>query len=293
MKRLAALPSTLLCSLLGTLLLTSVAGAEQTLRSFSWTAMTIAGQLQNGVTVPGGALQLDSRDRLESTLPIFELADPGISMSVYAITGEVRCEHVGGHGYLELWSHFADGGAYFSRTLGRGPMAPLGGDSDWRPFVVPFFNSPGAPPPVRLSFGVHHPGGGHIQLRSVRLVQYVAGEDLLRLKGQWWSEQQSGMVGGITGSLVGLLGGIVGLLAGSGRGRRVAFGALRMMQLIGAIALVSGIVALVRAQPYPVFYPLLLIGGLASFLPIALTPTLRKRYEDSELRRMSALDAGS
>lgn len=282
----------LLAVLLSTLLVPSVAGAEQTLRSVAWTDLSAAGQLQNGRIVPGGVLELGSNDQVESTLPIFDLADPGISTPVYAITGEVRCENVRGHGYLEMWSHFADGGEYFSRTLGRGPMAPLEGSSDWRPFVTPFFNRPEASPPVRLSFGLHHPGSGQVLLRSVRLVQYAAGEDPLRQKGQWWSESQGGMVGGIAGSLVGLLGGLVGMLAGSGRGRRVAFGALAMIQAIGAIALVSGIVALLRAQPYPVFYPLLLIGVLASGLPIALTPTLRKRYEDSELRRMAALDAG-
>jgi hypothetical protein len=283
----------LLIVLLSAVLVTSAAGAAQTLRSESWADMRMARQLQNGRILPDGALELDSSDRGESTLAIFELADPGISTPVYAITGEVRCQDVRGRGYLEMWSHFADGQAFFSRTLGRGPMAPLEGSSGWRPFVVPFFNHPEGQPPVRLSFGVHHPGGGQVLLRSVRLVQFAPGEDPLRLKGQWWTEQQGGMVGGIAGSLVGLLGALVGMLAGSGRARPVAFGGLRMMQAIGAIALVLGVVALLRAQPYPVFYPLLLVGVLASALPIALAPTLRKRYEDLELRRMAALDAGS
>lgn len=282
----------LLIVLLSAVLVTSAAGAAQTLRSVSWTDMSAAGTLQNGRVLPDGALEVDSKDRVESTLPIFELSDPGISTPVFAITGEVRCENVRGRGYLEIWSHFADGGTFFSRTLGSGPLAPLAGTSGWRPFVVPFFNRPEGPPPVRLSFGIHHPGGGKVLLRSVRLVQYAAGEDPLRQSGQWWSERQGGLVGGIVGSLVGLLGALVGMLAGSGRARGVAFGALRMMQVIGAIALVLGVAALVRAQPYAVFYPLLLIGVLASALPIVLTPTLRKRYEDSELRRMAALDAG-
>lgn len=280
-------------ALLSLLLVTSDASAGQALRSVSWSELSTAGELQNGRIVPGDELELVSKDRTETNLTIFELSDPGVSTPVYAITGEVRCENVQGHGYLEMWSQFPDGAAYFSRTLGQGPMAPLDGSSQWRSFVVPFFKGPDAPPPVRLSFGVHHPGGGRILLRSLRLVQYAAGEDPLRLKGQWWSAQQAGWMGGIAGSLLGLLGALVGVLASTGRGARVAFGALRTMQLIGIISLASGVAALVQAQPYPVFYPLLLLGGIATVLPIALMPALRRRYEESELRQMAALDAGS
>src|SRR5262249_1850158 len=100
------------------------------------------------------------------------------------------------------------------------------------------------------------------------------------------------LVGGIAGSLMGLLGAVVGALAGAGRARRVVFAALRAMQAIGVIALVLGIVAVVKAQPYPVFDPLLLLGVLGILLPPVLAPSLRKRYETSELRRIAAFDAG-
>lgn len=153
---------------LGALLLISTANAGQTLRSVSWSDMSAVGKLLNGSVVPGSVLELDYGDQAESTRPICELFDPGITTPVHAITGEVRCENVRGRGYLEMWSHFADGGAYFSRTLGRGPLAPLEGNSGWRPFVVPFYNRPEGPPPVRLSFGVRYPGSGRVRLRSVR-----------------------------------------------------------------------------------------------------------------------------
>jgi hypothetical protein len=278
--------------LLSAVLLASTAHAGQTLRSISWSDLGARRQLLSGRILPGGVLDIETRDGIETTLPIFEITDPGISMSTFALTGEVRCEGVRGRGYLEMWSRFADGGAYFSRTLGRGPVAPLEGTSGWRPFVVPFFNSRGSPPPAGISFGVHHPGHGRILLRSVRLAQYALAEDPLRPAGQWWSERQGGVAGGVAGSLFGLLGALIGTLAGTGRARRVVFGALRLMQVIGAGTLVLGVAAIVMAQPYPVYYPLLLLGVVGSLVPIALTPALRKRYEDAELRRIAALDAG-
>ena len=268
----------LLVVLLASAVASSTAGAAQTLRSVSWTDLGAAGQLQNGRVLPGGELELQATDGAEATLPIFELQDLRISAPVYALTGEVRYDGLNGRGYLEMWSHFADGGAYFSRTLGPGVLAPLEGSSEWRPFVVPFSNRPEAPAPVRLSFGVHHPGGGRVLLRSVSLVQYAAGEDPLRAKDAWWSARQGGLVGGVAGALVGLLGALIGVLAGSGRARGLVFGALRLMQAIGAAALALGVWALLRSQPYAVCYPPLVIGAVASVVPLTLTPALRRRY---------------
>jgi hypothetical protein len=283
----------LLIALLSAVLMPSAATAGQTLWSASWNDPNLARSLQNGHLLPGDVLEIGSTSGAESTLPIFEISDPGITQAVYAIAGEVRCENLGGLGYLEMWSRFPEGGEYFSRTLGRGPLAPLQGSSDWRPFVLPFFNRPGNAAPARLSFGAHLPGTGRILVRAVRVVQYAAGEDPTRAQGQWWSGRDSGTIGGIAGSVLGLLGALIGALAGSGRARGVVFGALRLMQAIGVGALALGVFALFRAQPYAVTYPLLLIGVMATVLPTVLTGTLRKRYEASELRRMAALDLRS
>jgi hypothetical protein len=97
-------------------------------------------------------------------------------------------------------------------------------------------------------------------------------------------------VGGIVGSLLGCLGGVIGLLAGRGKGRAVAMGLVKGMLGLGAISLVLGVVALFRSQPYAVFYPLLLGGVLGVGLPSFLIPTLRRRYEELELRKMKARD---
>jgi hypothetical protein len=54
---------------------------------------------------------------------------------------------------------------------------------------------------------------------------------------------------------------------------------------------VLGVVALLLAQPYAVYYPLLLSGMIGTVLGFTLPRTLNKRYEELELRRMQAFDA--
>ena len=61
---------------------------------------------------------------------------------------------------------------------------------------------------------------------------------------------------------------------------------------LGLMMVVMGIVAVIREQPYVVYYPLLLGGGIITVVFGALVKTIQKRYLDLELRKMSAVDAG-
>ena len=64
-----------------------------------------------------------------------------------------------------------------------------------------------------------------------------------------------------------------------------------MMMAAGGVSLVLGGIAPARGLPYHVYYPLLLIGAIALLVPASTLPRLAKRYQELELRRMSALDA--
>ena len=111
----------------------------------------------------------------------------------------MRCKGVQGKSYLEMWSHFAGGGAYFSRTLGdAGVMRHLEGSSDWRPFLLPFFSDEKVGLPTRLVVNVAFVGRGTIELTPVTLYQ---------LRSGWWTDQAAGWIGGIGGSVIGTLGG--------------------------------------------------------------------------------------
>ena len=58
------------------------------------------------------------------------------------------------------------------------------------------------------------------------------------------------------------------------------------------MSLVAGAIALTLGQPYAVYYPLLLGGTLLTALFGGIWPTIRQGYEQRELRRMAAMDAG-
>ncbi len=93
------------------------------------------------------------------------------------------------------------------------------------------------------------------------------------------------------GGLLGVLGALIGVLAGTGRARHLVLGLLKFMIVASAVALLLGGAALALGQPYGVYYTLLLIGVIGVAVPAGLLGTLRKRYEQLELRRMSAFDA--
>lgn len=96
-------------------------------------------------------------------MTLLDLKTPDVQKLRYALDGSVRYENVEGKSYLEMWSWFADGGMYFSRTLGDlGPMQSPEGSSDWRPFTLPFIAESG--PPIRIVFNVVFLKGGTVYL---------------------------------------------------------------------------------------------------------------------------------
>ncbi len=111
-------------------------------------------------------------------------------------------------------------------------------------------------------------------------------------KRGWWSDRDAGLIGGIGGTTVGLLGGLIGTLAGFGKARRFVFALDACLVGFGAASLVAGAMALVLGQPYAVYYPLLLGGIVLTAVCGGIRPALRQGYEQRELRRMAAMDAG-
>jgi MFS family permease len=97
-----------------------------------------------------------------------------------------------------------------------------------------------------------------------------------------------GIGGGLLGSLGGVLGALAGTLAPKGKGRSLILGAFTLMTFIGVANLLLGAYALYDHQPYGIWYPLVLIGGLLTILFAALRPVVQKRYEEAELRKMDA-----
>jgi len=229
---------------------------------------------------------------------LLELDEPGISSSVYALKGMIRYDDVQGEGFLQMDNHFGERGTFFTKSLApSGPLGKISGSSDWRPFTLPFYASSGdqadgaAPLPQHLSLALYLPGPGTVSIRDVALYQYAAGEDPLRSAGQWFSSRSAGLLGGIGGALIGLWGALIGIVSSRGKARGFVLGSANAMLVIGIACLVGGVAAVATAQPYAVYYSLLLIGIILVAVMGKLRGALSDRYEQLELKRMQSMDA--
>ena len=108
----------------------------------------------------------------------------------------------------------------------------------------------------------------------------------------WWTGQEAGLFGGIGGSVIGILGGVLGTMAGTlaprGKARGLVVGSFVVCIVAGVVILTIGLVALGGGQPYHVWYPLILSGGILTLVLGCLFPVLRIRYRQAEARRLEA-----
>jgi hypothetical protein len=260
-------------------------------RELAWDVLQQEGRVRAGAVVapeagtPFHTLKIEG----QGSVSVLVVEQPSVKGPRYALTGQVRYDAVEGDAYLELWNHFPDGRAYFSRTLAdAGPMMKLHGTSAWRTFTLPF-DATGAPLPTRLVVNVVLPGRGTVFLGPIRIVDGTVGIDEstgLRL------EQTSGAWGALAGGIIGSVGALIGVLTSLGRAKRFVSASTIILIITGTVSFVAGVVALGQAQPYAVYYPLLLVGFLAAVIPLALRSSIHKRYEELELRRMRAHDLG-
>lgn len=294
MKTPAPLLTIVLLATLACPALARTATAGEVLGEFHWPKLQQAGRLDSGTIVPAaGDTKFDSLlvENPQTTITVLDVPDPNITKPRYAIRGQVRYEAVEGKGYLEMWNHFPAGKPHFSRTLAAsGPMQSIEGSSDWRPFVLPFFIG-SAERPQKLVVNVVLPGKGRVWLGPLSLVQYEQNEDPLAAPSQWWTDRQGGSFSAILGVLFGCLAALIGILSSTGKARGLVLGLMKVMFFVGVASLVLAVVALVLSQPHAVYYPPLLLGILMTILPIALIRSVRKRYEQIELRKMKAMDA--
>jgi hypothetical protein len=225
--------------------------------------------------------------------PLARIDGPAIQGQRYGLRGTIRYQDVAGVGYLEMWSHFADGGQYFSRTMaGAGPLQQITGSSAAREFLLPFDCMGRGPVPQRLEFNLALHGPGTVEISDIQVVDF--GDSSLAsvlAPGAWWDDRQAGLFGGLAGSLLGVCGGLLGMFLGMGRAGWLCRVVAALMLVAGVAAAIAGIVALINGQPYAVFYPLLLLGGLASIAGMIVLPLIGPIIRRHEMRRMQLMDA--
>lgn len=266
----------------------SVCDGAETMREISWKDQQGSQELLAGEVVTPDAQSFDEALRVQNTestpktVQVLVLDNPGVSSIRYAIAGQIRYEDIEGISYLEMWNHFSNGDAYFSRTLADyGPMENIRGSSDWREFSLPFLSSREAGPPTKIVLNVVFAGRGTVELSPIRVVQHA---------GPWWGWQIGVVIGAGGGTLLGLLGALIGTLAGLGKARRLVLRSTETMFLLGLIGTVAGFVGIFQAQPFYVHLPLLVLGVICVAVAGPLIFVLRRRYEQLELRKMAAMD---
>lgn len=157
------------------LLLLGTAGLAETSVQFDWPTLKAQGKLQAGEIVDRDGVQMlkiTNPNSEELKVTIVALDNQDVSSDAYAILSSVAYENVEGEAYLEMLNYFPQDGPYFSRTLGKGPLGPMTGSSDARPFVLPFYLSADHERPTKLEISAVMPGRGTICIGPIRLVQY-------------------------------------------------------------------------------------------------------------------------
>ncbi len=277
----------------------SVCGEETTAR-VDW-SVAQAEELESSTIVAdekfNGVLLVENSEARSLTVRVATFDTDLPKSHLFAVRGQVRYENVEAGefpAFLESWQYFAGGGQYFSRTLGtHGVMGSLSGTSSWREFALPFQGSEESGPPQKIEVNLSLPASGKVWIGPLELVSYSPEEigDAFSSRGAWWNDRQAGLFGGIAGSVIGIIGAIIGTLCGIGRGRMIAVGLGWFVLVTGVVSLVAGGVAVSSGQPYAVYYPLLLIGGIGTLVMGLNMRTIGKRFAEAELRRMEALDA--
>jgi hypothetical protein len=304
----------------------SPASAQEVVQDGSWSELKKAGELSVGTIESGGAtgpreqLRIDSPVRqgkdhapphARTTVTVLDLKNPPFAKDYYVLEGSVRYKDVKGLSIMVLTASFADGKTYLGPAVPfgeidakehKGPVPVVQGTSDWKPLKLWISKKPherSESLPSRITLDVEFAGQGTVFLGPVRLRQYdtASFEKLVyparppQSAQPWWTNRDAGWIGGIGGSIVGLLGGLIGTLGGLGKARRFVVALTATLIAVGVLSLIVGLIALTLCQPYAVYYPLLLGGIILTAVCGGNLPTLRRRYEQIELRKMAAMDA--
>jgi hypothetical protein len=259
--------------------MSSSVAAQEPVMQINWATSAPA----SGQVVDGNAQV--SADGSGGLFPLIAVNVPDLGRVGFSVRGRVRYSDVAGSGYLEMWSVFADGGRYFSRTLGaEGPMAVVTGTSDWRPFELPFFLE-GAAPPNRLEINVVLPGSGTVEIGPLEVVRLAEAGS-----GAWLPDRAVGVVGAALGSAIGVLGALVGVLVSRNRGRGFVLPVMTAAAVLGSVLIAASVAAIPAGQPPGIVFLLFLPGVILAAIFGASLPRVRRAYAEAELRRMRAMD---
>jgi hypothetical protein len=287
---------------------------EKVLRVYDW--KDLAGQIPNSQIVSmDGMSVLKIENTISNTLleiSLLKITNSSIIKKSQEISCDMKCENVAMSYKLytnfEVFPHFGGGNLSVTnmqvsvrdvkssslKLLQRIPPLALAGDettnsgrfdlytSNWKPYTFPV--GQGSPSSLELQISLQ--SVGTIYLRPIKLLGTA--ESL-----NWWAPQQIALIGGIGGSIIGCFGALLGLLASTGRARTFVLATMKIFIALGILLTIAGFVAVVSSQPYAVWYALLLPGVILTLVFSLTLPSIQRRYDELEIRRMTSVDTGT
>ncbi len=160
-------------------------------------------------------------------------------------------------------------------------MADFEGTSNWKRFQIEIPKT--TVQPTQMELRIFLPSTGTVYLRPIKLFGTTHSFD-------WWSPEQSGLIGGIGGSIIGCFGGLIGWLVSKGKARKFVLAATTSSIVLGILLTIAGLVAAILQQPYSVWYALLLPGVILVLVFSLNLHSIQRRYDELEIRRMTSVD---
>lgn len=177
--------------------------------------------------------------------------------------------------YLELWV-VVKGEAYFSRALND----TFTGTQPARSTSTPFFLN-GGEPAEAARLGIRFEGPGSVTMSGIELWE----REKIMGPGIW-----GGILGGIVGVSAGIWACVASYCVSRGRARGAVLGVTATVALLGLVALLYGAFAWFRGAEWELWYTCAMLGGIVAIVEAGAYFSLRSRYQQSEERRMLAMD---
>jgi len=110
---------------------------------------------------------------------------------------------------------------------------------------------------------------------------------------QWFDEKTAGIIGVLIGGALGVIGALMGCCCNTFvRKGWKKFSLIIFTTVIAAcvILIITGIIAAANEQPYHIWYSFFFPGFLGTVIFSSLFPIVRKRFTESELRKLQSKD---
>ncbi|HVU28602.1 MAG TPA: hypothetical protein VHG71_12815 [Verrucomicrobiae bacterium] len=282
----------------------SAQNAPKVLHTYDWKDLNVQStncQIQI-VSMDGmSVLKIENTNRSRLELPLIIITNALLIQKTTLISDEIKyVSVVGDYDKTPLGGNVVSFGPWRHgelRLLKISPSIVVGGDevtnrfkadsdldgtSNWERFQIKIPKTTNQS--IKMELRIFLPSIGTVFLRPIKLLGTAESSN-------WWTPEQSGMIGGIAGSIIGCLGGLIGLLASRGKARKLVLALVKIFIVLGIFLLLTGIVAAATKQPYAVYYPLLLMGFILTVVFSVNLPSIQRRYDELEIRRMTSLDA--